>query len=112
MIFQVSIQQLSKENTMRIALLLFSLVAPICADLFTWDDSIFPPDQYKSLDEKKMKPMVSHSETAFSGANTVTSLWAMDRTSPALMIDKSSSGGWDERIKALEKIDGIDYKDR
>lgn len=97
---------------MRIALLLFTLVAPLFADLFTWDDSIFPPDPFKTVEEKKMKPMVSHPETAFSGANTVTSLWAMDRTEPSLLIEKMSTGGWEDRLKALEKVAGKDYKDR
>lgn len=98
---------------MRIALLLFSLVAPLCADLFTWDDSIFPPDPFRTIEEKKMKPMVSHPETAFmSGSNSVTALWAMDRTAPVFAKENSLSGGWENKISAYDKKLEEDYKDR
>ncbi len=95
-----------------ILILVFVAAVPLFADQFQWDDLIFPPDPYRTVEEKKMKPMVFHGELyAMSGSNSLTSTYAVDRSSWAVYPDQVSAG-WESRLLALEKVEGKDYKDR
>ncbi len=99
---------------MRLMFLLALLSTPLCADPFRWDDSIFPPDEVKTIEQKRIRPMVAHKKVSVSGSNTGTSTTTQNRSkkSSAQYKDKNNNGGWQSRRKALEKKEGEDYKDR
>lgn len=97
---------------MRLLLILFCFTF-LHADLYEWSDTVFPPDPDWSIEELKMKPMVSHYITFVgSGSHSLTSVATMNRTRKGLEVQAKTVGGWESKRSAYQKKLGEDYKDR
>lgn len=98
---------------MRIVILLVCCFTFIHADLYEWNDTVFPPDPEWTLEQLKMKPMVSNYITFVgSGSHSLTSVTAMDRTRKGLEVQAKTVGGWESKQNAYQKKQGEDYKNR
>lgn len=98
---------------MRFIVILGIAALPLMADPFSWNDTVFPYDSFRSLDESKMSVMVSPKvQYSISGGQTNTSIMAQDRTRFAVQHTGMTSSGWNNRLNASEQKKFEDYKDR
>ncbi len=83
-----------------ILILLAVLILPLLAD-----DSIFPPEPQRSIDEKKAKPMVAHAVvTLGSGSQSKSSGEMIDRGPKAISKSKNERNK-SSRISASTKAE-------
>lgn len=87
---------------MRNILLILLIQTIMCSPVFS-DDEIFPPDPVRSIEDRKMKPMVSRNVIVASGSNTPTSESMMNRGTKNVVKVKPSAEAYKAQQKSSDK---------